>query len=106
MNEDGDHIVAINCKAGKGRTGLIICCYLLHCGICDTTEEALEYYGTRRTSNGKGVTIASQQRYIRYYEEILNSGRVPSRKRLNIVKLKVYGWPKLRVVCMVVCCVC
>ena len=32
LMQNDDNIVAVNCRAGKGRTGTIICCYLLFCG--------------------------------------------------------------------------
>jgi phosphatidylinositol-3,4,5-trisphosphate 3-phosphatase/dual-specificity protein phosphatase PTEN len=90
---DAENIVGINCKAGKGRTGLIICCYLLHSKECKTTDEALTYYGTKRTHDGKGVTIASQQRYIRYYEKILQFGGIPPIRALYLNKLRVHTLP-------------
>ena len=37
-------IAAIHCKAGKGRTGLMICCYLIFSGLCENSDFALEYY--------------------------------------------------------------
>jgi len=91
LKEDPKNTVGINCKAGKGRTGLIICCYLLHAGICSTTDEALVYYGTRRTKDGKGVTIASQIKYIRYYEKILKDLNciIPPAPKIILSKLIV-----------------
>ena len=35
-------------------------------------KDVLWFYGMKRTSNGKGVTIPSQSRYVSYYEEILS----------------------------------
>ena len=68
-----DSVAAVHCKAGKGRTGVMICCYLVFSGLCKSTEEAINYYAVMRTTNMKGVTIPSQQRYIRYFETFLKA---------------------------------
>lgn len=69
--EVGKSMLAIHCKAGKGRTGCIIACLLCHLGICDTPEAALVMFADARTRNSKGVTIPSQIRYVYYYAWLL-----------------------------------
>eukprot|EP01026_Neomeris_dumetosa_P033890 TRINITY_DN2717_c0_g1_i1.p2 TRINITY_DN2717_c0_g1~~TRINITY_DN2717_c0_g1_i1.p2 ORF type:complete len:574 (-),score=58.35 TRINITY_DN2717_c0_g1_i1:2068-3684(-) len=99
LEADPQHIIAVHCKAGKGRTGIAVCALLLQMQICKTVEEALDLFAHRRTKNGRGVTIASQQRYIHYYDRILRGGSevqrqaswggasVLSVRLVNIVKL-------------------
>lgn len=50
-------VVAVHCKAGKGRTGLIICCFLLFTGAINDPQKAIEHYDKIRTSNKKALTI-------------------------------------------------
>lgn len=73
LNADPDNIVVVHCKAGKGRTGLMISSYLVYCHFSDTADHALEHFGYQRTSNGKGVTIPSQIRYVHYFEEFVTN---------------------------------
>jgi hypothetical protein len=65
------NVAAIHCKAGKGRTGLIIICYLVFAGLCVDALVARALYDNQRTKDGKGLTIISQIRYVHYFAEQL-----------------------------------
>jgi len=96
LDESGEHIAGVHCKAGKGRTGLISCCFLMLNGTCKNSDEALIYYGNKRTKDGKGVTIASQIRYIRYYEKVLKEleGNIPESIPLVLTRVRISYYPK------------
>ena len=70
LNGDEQRVVAVHCKAGKGRTGLVVSSLLLHLGICSTAAEALGHFSQVRTNDGKGVTIPSQIRYVGWYAQL------------------------------------
>ena len=72
LDEDEKNVVAIHCKAGKGRTGTFVCALMLYLNIFKMPEEALAYYGIMRVGSGKGVTIPSQIRYVNYFSEIIS----------------------------------
>ncbi|KAI3927407.1 hypothetical protein MKX01_027638 [Papaver californicum] len=73
LSGDPQNIAVIHCMAGKGRTGLMVCAYLVYSGM--SAEEALQLYAQRRTTNNEGVSIASQRRYVGYWSKIANFPR-------------------------------
>lgn len=84
IKKDKNNVAAVHCKAGKGRTGLIICSYLLFSGICANAEIALALFDEKRTKNNKGVTIPSQKRFTKYFEELVQGWR---NKSLNMFSM-------------------
>jgi phosphatidylinositol-3,4,5-trisphosphate 3-phosphatase/dual-specificity protein phosphatase PTEN len=70
LQKDPENVVAVHCKAGKGRTGTCIAAYFVYAGM-GTAQEALDLFGRKRTSNSKGVTIPSQRRWVHHFEQML-----------------------------------
>lgn len=77
-----DAAIVIHCKAGKGRTGVMVISFLLFSeqGIEDPAaadgksypvRNAISYYNAKRTMNRKGLTIPSQIRYVQYFYAFL-----------------------------------
>ena len=95
LGEDEKNIVAIHCKAGKGRTGTFVCCLMIYLKIFETADESLAYYGMMRAGDGRGVTIPSQIRYVHYFEEMMKNKINPTvnPKKLIIRKIKMISIP-------------
>ena len=92
-------MAVVHCKAGKGRTGLMICAYLLHCKFKCSGHDVLEYYAMKRTADIKGVTIPSQRRYVDYYASMVRISTI-WKLAVNIFSLfrlvKTYNITQLR----------
>ncbi len=88
LRQDPANVCGIHCKAGKGRTGLIISILLLYIGMWPSANEALRYYGFVRTKNQKGVTIPSQIRWVYMFQDYLTISR-------NFHKIPITGQPAL-----------
>lgn len=73
LDESKQTVAIVNCKDGKGRTGTIMCCFLLLTGLFQTPEEAFHYYSKKRFTRGEGVTQPSQKRYVNYFHSLLKS---------------------------------
>ncbi|EGR33452.1 phosphatidylinositol- -trisphosphate 3-phosphatase, putative [Ichthyophthirius multifiliis] len=83
------NVVVIHCLAGKGRTGTIICCYLIYSGKFKTPEDALYYYSKKRfEKEGVGVNQPCQVRYVHYFYDILKQKNIyPTVKYITQIQL-------------------
>jgi PTEN phosphatase family protein len=98
MEADPGNVIAVHCKGGKGRTGTMICIWLLESRECSNAKEALNKFGDRRTNWDKGnifqgVETPSQSRFVGYYDIITNklNGLLPSIVTLKLKKVVIYS---------------
>ncbi|KAJ8028289.1 Phosphatidylinositol 3,4,5-trisphosphate 3-phosphatase TPTE2 [Holothuria leucospilota] len=96
MSEDPNTVIFIHCKGGKGRTGLMVSCWLLESGYYHTAEECLKHFGDRRTdyeegSKFQGVQTPSQGRFVHYYEQLKHNygGVIPKPRKLKLESIKL-----------------
>lgn len=68
LKANHSNVVVVHCMAGKGRTGSLVCCYLMFSGRFSRSDQAMSYYQKKR---GTGVTHPSQIRYVEYFQKIL-----------------------------------
>jgi len=95
INEDEKNVCAIHCKAGKGRTGFVVACLLMHINKWFDARRALRLFASKRTKDQQGVTIPSQIRYVHYYERYLDDPhRIPASKPLRLMSIRILGIPK------------
>ena len=71
----------------------MICCYLLFSGIFTFAEDSLNYYGFIRTEDGKGVTIASQIRFVKYFSRLLRMQKPLPKKTLTLKRIELKDIP-------------
>lgn len=68
---DERRVVALHCKAGKGRAGMMACMLLLRMGYASSAAGAIENYNSIRVSDRLGLTVTSQKKWVGYYEALL-----------------------------------
>ncbi|XP_064157814.1 phosphatidylinositol 3,4,5-trisphosphate 3-phosphatase TPTE2-like [Anguilla rostrata] len=98
MSADPKNIIAIHCKGGKGRTGTMVCTWLIDSNQFESAQESLDYFGERRTdisssSKFQGVETPSQSRYVGYYEIMKNTydRQLPPEKSLRIRSVQIHS---------------
>ncbi|CAG00470.1 unnamed protein product [Tetraodon nigroviridis] len=98
MTAHPENIIAIHCKGGKGRTGTMICTWLIDSDQFESAQDSLEYFGERRTDKSRsskfqGVETPSQSRYVGYYEIMKNTfdRQLPPPKRLGIKSIRIHS---------------
>lgn len=76
--ESKKNLAVIHCNAGKGRSGTMVCAYLMYKdfkeGKIVDLQEVLDTFTSRRMKlfSGPGISIKSQLRYLHYCETVLN----------------------------------
>ncbi|XP_047499160.1 phosphatidylinositol 3,4,5-trisphosphate 3-phosphatase TPTE2-like [Penaeus chinensis] len=97
MDKDEKNVIAVHCKGGKGRTGTMICVFLIDLGIFRDAEHCLGYFGDRRTDKNvakkfQGVETPSQSRYVGYYEHVVRArGQLPPETPLIVTRITLRG---------------
>ncbi len=88
------HTVALHCRNGRGRTGMVVSCVLQHTNRWYTAKRSLRLFAVTRSKIGVGVTIPSQKLYVQYYQRYLADRKsIPDSRRMVIKEIKLSPIP-------------
>ena len=65
LTAERHNVAVVHCKAGKGRTGLMLCAYMVYSGFKPTAADALQFFSEMRTADGKVRRQASARRLLK-----------------------------------------
>ena len=84
MEGDQANVLAVHCKAGKGRTGVMVCAFLLRIGHaeCPSADAAIHFFRSARTTDLDAINQPSQVRCVRMYEQLLRCVGIERRAQL------------------------
>ncbi|KUF94611.1 hypothetical protein AM588_10007265 [Phytophthora nicotianae] len=71
LDANEKHVVALHCKAGKGRAGMMACMLLLRMGFSASATDAIDRYNRERVNDRRGLTVVSQKKWVNYYAALL-----------------------------------
>ena len=94
LGKDKENVICVHCLAGKGRTGTICCSLLLYGRLFKCSDDANNYFSTKRFKKlNRGVQEPSQVRYIKYFDKMLDPQRFKglSMKMYEIKKVFITG---------------
>ena len=69
---------------------------LLHQRAYLTGQGVLDFYGSQRTQDQKGVTIPSQRRYVDYYAALVSKGLGYNPVKMYLTSIVIDPFPHLR----------
>lgn len=89
-----ENVAIVHCKGGKGRTGVVIVCWLMYSALFPDIGAAAKHFAAKRSATAKGVTQPSQVRYLTYFSNTLLMGRRPPCQRYRLVSVFFGPVPK------------
>ena len=67
-----DNVAVVHCVGGKGRTGTVIACYLLYCGMFKEIPEITQYINyeltkefSKKEVNGQAIVYEKHSPYLK-----------------------------------------
>lgn len=93
LSKDPRNVIAVHCLAGKGRTGILICCLLLlfesfHSEFTSPYKSSMRVSHFFQTVRGEGIDYKNQFRYVYYFALYLSY--------INPFKNSFYSFPPIR----------
>lgn len=93
LSLDPRNVVAVHCHAGKGRTGTMICAFMLYKRMFNTAEKAIEFFSSKRVLPGIKAMHPGQERYVRYFSRLIRERFVYNPKPLMLLAVEFSECP-------------
>jgi protein-tyrosine phosphatase len=94
LTADPVNVVAVHCRTGRGRTGVVIASYFAYKRMFPTPQECVKIFNRARSAVGDGVVVPSQVRAVKYIDELMKGSisrvllNTPTRLRLHKILMR------------------